>query len=95
MNGPGGKGAARPETWGAFLEHATPHGVRVIRVEGAAYPDCVIESFDCLVREAGGETLLIPLPRGWTPDRTLRLVGMQAACDRLRIPKPERWPVTL
>ena len=87
--------AVKPETWGAFIEYATPLGVSISKLPPVEASDHVFGGTDFLVRkDATGELLYVPLPKDWTPDTVLRFLRAEHAARRLRIPMPH-WTLTL
>lgn len=86
--------SVKPETWGAFLEYASLHGVKIEKLDPVESSDHTFAGCDYLSREVQGQTEFFPMPQGWTNDRILRYRVVLAICNRFEIPMPH-WTLTL
>jgi hypothetical protein len=83
------------ETWGAFVEHALQYGVTIELETGVVYGDGTEGEFFVMRKIDDTGSYHYPMPRGCTADRVLRIGRVMQACNRLGIPHPEDWPLTL
>lgn len=86
------KGGAKLETWGAFLEYVSEHGVLLKTDQDFTSPDGRTVSLQYLYREDQGQHRTYPLPEECPPTRRLGYSRMLAACIALNIPVP-KWPI--
>jgi len=84
---------AKLETWGAFLEWVSMHGVEHRTDSEYVRPDGTVGTLRYLYRNDNGNPRTYALPDPCPDERRMGYPRVLAACIALSIPRPE-WPIS-